>query len=180
MAKLKSRTFNAIQNPLAGRGHGKASMSALSTAFYTKADTIVMRTKPKSPSHTSETQLEQQERWKDGDCMWKGMTFGQRFLWGNFYYREQRAGRTIKTETTRETEAGQQIPHKDMGQMAFFMSHALRLDLLDYLGNYLLSEWLICSIVDNGDSWEVSVGLTNPDELTQATIFQERLPIRGR
>ena len=180
MAKLKSKFFNAIQNPLAGRGHTRASLTALSTAFYTKGDTIVMRSKPKSPPHTSESQLAQQERWKDGDCMWRHMTIGQRILWGNFFYVEQRAGRTIKTETTKKTTATQQIPPKDMGQLAYFMSHALRLDLLDYLQDFLLSEWVVVSVTDAGDNWEVTVGLTNPYELTIATIFQERLPIRGR
>jgi hypothetical protein len=109
--------------------------------------------------------------------MWKGMTAGQRVLWNNLYYRDYKAGRTIKTERTAATEAGQQIPHKDMGRMAYFFHFALRLDLLDYLTHYLQSYWIITAVRDTGEYWEVELGLTNPPELTEASIFQEPMPL---
>lgn len=179
MAKVKSKFFNAIQNPLAGRGHGKASVSSLTTAFYTHGSDIIMRTKPKQPPHTSAVQLSQRELWTDADCMWKGKTWGQYELWWNYYVQEYEAGRTIYTGTTKLDEAGQQIPHKDMGKVAYFMNHALRLDLLDYIEDFLLSSWLIISLHDTGEAWDLTAGLTNPPELTEAVIFQERLPVRG-
>jgi len=107
------------------------------------------------------------------------MTWGQRILWGNYYAEEFKAGRTIKTETTSRTEANQQIPHKDMGSVAYFMSHALRLDLLDYLTQYLLSYWIVIEKADAGGYWQITAGLTNPPELTEATVFQEPKPVRG-
>jgi hypothetical protein len=180
MAKLKAKLLNALQNPLAEHSRDHASVSAISTAFYTHGANIIMRTKPKSPPHTSEAQLYQQELWKDGDCMWRGMTYGQRVLWNNYYVGEYRAGRTSITARTSRTKAGQQIPHKDMGTHALFMSHALRLDLLVYLTEFLLSEWLLSAMTDKGDHWQIDLALTNPPELTEASIFQERLPIRGR
>jgi len=179
MAKVKSKLFDAIHNPLAGRGHTRARLTGLNVGFYTHDGTIVMRAKPKSPPRTSEAQLHQQELWKDGDCMWKFMTLGQKILWGNFYAQEFRAGRTLKTEATKRTQAGQQIPAKDMGTVSLFMSHALRLDLLDYLQNFLLSWWEIYSIADTGTTWLVTAGLSNPPELTEASILQEPKPVRG-
>ena len=179
MPKVKSKLFNAIQNPLAGRGHGEASKSGLSIAFYTHGNDIIMRTKPKSPPHTSAAQREQHVLWSDADCMYRGMTWGQRVLFNNYYVREREAGRTIYTGRTKLDEAGQQIPQLDMGRVAYFMSHALRLDLLNYLENFLKSSWLIVSLHDTGTSWELTAGLTNPAELTEAVIFQEKLPVRS-
>jgi len=177
VAKVKSKIFTAIQNPLAGRSHGEASESALTAAFYTTGDDIIMRTKPKSPPSPTPPIIEQQELWKDGDCMWKAKTWGQGVLWQNYYAAEYRAGRTIKTATTKTTTANQQIPPKDMGKVAYFMSHALRYDLLDYLLDFLESGWLVVSVEEKAEAWEVVVGLTNPNELTEAVIYQEPYPL---
>ena len=179
MAKVKSSLFNALQNPLREHSLDHASVSAVSCAFYTHGDTIVMRTKPKSPPHTSDVHLAQQERWKDADCMWKAMTPGQRTLWNNYYVQEYKAGRTLYTESTKAMQHAGGIPPHDMGQRTLFFSHALRLDLLDYLQNFLLSEWLIVAVTEQARTWLITAGLTNPPELNEATIFQEPKPVRG-
>jgi len=92
---------------------------------------------------------------------------------------EYRAGRTRTTQALSEIEKAQKIPYKDMSQQALFFSHALRLDLYVYLTEFLLSEWVLTSAKDTGENWELELALTNPAELTEANIFQERLPMRG-
>lgn len=180
MAKVKKELWNSFINPVAEHSQDHSSVSGISTAFYTHNDDIIMRTKPKSPPHTSESQKVQHELWKDADCMWNGMTRGQRFYWARFYDLENQAGRTRYTVRTKELEANQQIPHKDMGQHALFMSHGLRLDLLAYLKEHLLASWLLVKCTDKGTVWEVEARLVNSDLISESQLPPERLPARGR
>ena len=180
MAKAKAKLFDAIQNPLYGHTKMHNSVSGNSLAFYTGESGIIMRTKPKTPHHTSPAQAYQNELWKDADCMYRARTHGQTALWNNYYVREYRAGRTRTTQALSEIERAMKIPFKDMSKQALFFSHALRLDLYVFLTEFLQSEWIITSVIDTGESWEIELGLTNPKELTEAVIFQERLPVRGR
>lgn len=179
MAKAKSKLFDAIQNPLYGHTKMHNSVSGNSLAFYTSDTGIVMRTKPKTPHQTTPAQTFQNELWKDADCMYKARTHGQTALWNNYYVDEYRAGRTRTTQALSEIEKSMKIPYKDMSKQALFFSHALRLDLNVYLTEFLQSEWVLTSVVDTGENWEIELGLTNPAELTEAVIFQERLPVRG-
>ncbi len=180
MAKLKSKLFSAMQNPLAGRGHGIPSLSGISASFYTDVTGIVMRTKPKNPPHTSPSQIERQQVWGDGDCMWRSRTKGQDQLFWSYYSQEYKAGRTKKTARTALTEANQQIPHLNMNRQSFFMSHALKLDLYDFLTRFLESSWELDEAVDNDEFYDVRVSLVNPADLFEATLPFERGFIRGR
>lgn len=179
MAKAKSKLFTAVTNPLYGHTKMHNSVSGNSLAFYTSDTGIVMRTKPKTPHHTTPAQAFQNELWKDADCMYKARTRGQSVLWNNYYADEYRAGRTRTTQALSEIEKSMKIPFKDMSQQALFFSHALRLDLYAYLTQFLESEWYLDSMVDEGETWLITLGLTNPAELVEANIFQERLPVRG-
>src|SRR3989304_2220584 len=157
MAKAKSKLFDAVQNPLYGHTKMHASVSGNSLAFYTGETGIVMRTKPKTPHHTSPAQAFQNELWKDADCMYKARTRGQSILWNNYYAEEYLAGRTRTTQALSEIEKAMKIPHKDMSQQALFFSHALRLDLYVYLTEFLLSEWYLAERIDEGESWSITL-----------------------
>jgi hypothetical protein len=177
--KVKAGFITAIQSALFGHSQDHASVSGNTLAFYTTPDGIVMRTKPKQPHHTTAAQAAQNELWKDADCMYTGMTYGQSALWWNYYVSERISGRTKRTKSNAVQRGNQQIPPKDIGKQSLFMSRAMKLDLLDYLQDYLQSEWNIRSVVDTGEAWEVTASLTNPSELTEAIVYVERLPVRG-
>ena len=179
MPKVKAGFIVAIQNALFGHSRDHASVSGNTLAFYTTVDGIVMRTKPKQPHHTTAAQAAQNQLWKDADCMYAGMTYGQSTLWWNYYVSERRAGRTLRTKSNAVARGNQQIPPKDIGKQALFFSRAMKLNLVDYLDDYLLSSWQVRSIIDTGEAYEVTAGLTNPAELTEAILHVDRLPVRG-
>lgn len=179
MAKVKSKFFNALENPLAGHSKMHASVSGNSLAFYTTGGDIIARTKPKTVHRLNAVQLAQQVLWKDADCMWKHMTWGQKTLWNNYYYDEYRAGRTKQTAANRQAGDAKQIPPSDMGSYSFFMSRGLKFDLYQWLTLYMRDSWQVTSIIDTGDTIEVTASLVNPQELTEANVFPEHAPVRG-
>ncbi len=180
MAKAKSTLFTAVKQSLGEHTQLAGVVSPTDLSFYTHEGTIVMRTKPKSVKPHSAKQQERTQAWKDADCMWRFMTSGQRALWTLLYNRAKESGLTIKTPRTKVVEETEPIKFKDMGQLSYFMSNALRYDLIDYLGNYLESEWQLVSIETEGENFVLTAKLTNPDQLAEALNLPQRTPIRGR